>query len=503
MAEDEGSNRSDDELAELIFRLNQVYAQAGYELKVKFEKYMADFARKDKQKQQDLDAGLITLDEYKRWRLGQILIGQRWQEMVDTMTADLVKVDQFAMAMVNDTSYDVFAVNHNYGTFEVEQGSHLNTSYTLYNRDTVAYLVKNQPDLLPAPRVDIPKDMAWNKQHLASAVLQGIMQGESIGKVANRVQNVAEMDRKAALRNARTMVTNAQNAGRQAAYERGEEKGIHGVKMWVAAHDERVRASHAKIDGERVPVDEKFSNGLMHPGDKNGAPAEVYNCRCAMVFRLTDIEPVAKENLKPEPAMSYKAWEKSKAAHQTEIEVKVPDRYKGNFEDFNPLSIGAKERQAFDALKKASDSTGYEYGQIFTGAGSTDSFTSGLPDKVQIDLSQVDGSGLAIYHSHTNVTPLSADDFGFLCNPRVDAIGNVARNGDVFVARIGDGIRPTRDDFDAAVDRIRTEVDHDLLDDPDFWDWSFEERNYAAIREQAFRIAREFKWTLEGGSLNG
>lgn len=313
MADDEGVKKSDEELAELIVRLNQAYAQAAYELTVKFNKYMDDFWRKDKQKQQDLAAGLITDDEYKRWRLGQILIGHRWQEMVDTLSADLVKVDQFAMAMVSDTSLNVFAVNHNYATFEVEQGSALNTSYTLYNKDTVAYLVRQQPSLLPLPRVDIPKDQRWNREHLASAILQGIMQGESIGKIANRVQGVAEMDRKAALRNARTMVTCAQNAGRQEAYERAEKKGIHGGKMWVAAHDERVRASHAAIDGEQVPVDEKFSNGLMFPGDKNGAPAEVYNCRCAMVYRVGHVDLSAYVKNKPEKKESYDSWEKDRA----------------------------------------------------------------------------------------------------------------------------------------------------------------------------------------------
>ena len=314
MADDEGVKRTDEEFNALVERLTRAYAQAAFNLQVKFNKYMADFARKDKQKRQDLDAGLITDEEYKRWRLGQILIGHRWQEMVDTMTGDLVKVDQFAMAMVTDSSYDVFAVNHNYGTFEVEQGSNLNTFYTLYDRHTVANLVRNQPDLLPAPRVNIPKDMVWNKQHLVSSILQGVMQGESIGEIATRLQGVADMDRKAALRNARTMMTFAQNAGRQASYERAEEKGIHGMKMWVAAHDERVRASHAAIDNEQVAVDEKFSNGLMYPGDKSGDPSEVYNCRCRVVYRVGKVDLSAYVKNKPEEQMSYQQWE---AQHQS------------------------------------------------------------------------------------------------------------------------------------------------------------------------------------------
>lgn len=308
MADDEGTKYSDDELAALIARLTQIYAEAAVDLDRKFQRYMADFARKDAQKIQDRDAGLISDEEYKRWRLGQVLIGKRWREMADTLAADLVKVDQFAMAIVSDTSLDVFAVNHNYGTFEVEQGSLLNTSYTLYNRDTVARLVNETPELLPLPRVDIPKDLRWNREHLVSAVLQGIMQGESVGKIATRVQGVAEMDRRAALRNARTMVTCAQNSGRQAAYERGEKKGIHGVKQWVAAHDERVRASHAAIDGEQVETDKRFSNGLMYPGDKSGAPAEVYNCRCAMVYRVASVDLSAYVNNEPQAQMGYQQW---------------------------------------------------------------------------------------------------------------------------------------------------------------------------------------------------
>ena len=43
-----------------------------------------------------------------------------------------------------------------------------------------------------------------------------------------------------------------------------------------------------------VDVEEKFSNGLMYPGDPNGMAKEVVNCRCALLQRakwaLTDEE---------------------------------------------------------------------------------------------------------------------------------------------------------------------------------------------------------------------
>lgn len=51
-------------------------------------------------------------------------------------------------------------------------------------------------------------------------------------------------------------------------------------KVWIATKDARTRDTHRAIDGERVPLNQPFSNGLMYP-HAEGAPAEhVINCRC-------------------------------------------------------------------------------------------------------------------------------------------------------------------------------------------------------------------------------
>ncbi len=50
----------------------------------------------------------------------------------------------------------------------------------------------------------------------------------------------------------------------------------------MATLDGRTRDSHRDLDGERVPYDEPFSNGLMFPADPQGAGREVWNCRCTM-----------------------------------------------------------------------------------------------------------------------------------------------------------------------------------------------------------------------------
>ena len=60
----------------------------------------------------------------------------------------------------------------------------------------------------------------------------------------------------------------------------GQAKGADVLKQWDATLDGRTRESHRRVDGEIRELDEKFSNGLMFPGDPSGGAAEVVNCRC-------------------------------------------------------------------------------------------------------------------------------------------------------------------------------------------------------------------------------
>ena len=78
---------------------------------------------------------------------------------------------------------------------------------------------------------------------------------------------------------ARTETASAYGSASQASLE--DSSWTH--KRWLSAHDSAVRDSHREMDGEVVPVDERFSNGLMFPGDPDGPAEEVINCRCVSV----------------------------------------------------------------------------------------------------------------------------------------------------------------------------------------------------------------------------
>lgn len=311
---DLGHKETDEALGKLERRIKKVYIQAYEETEAKLQDYLSRFAVKDKIKTEQLRAGKITQDEYNYWRKGQVMIGKRWQEMVNSLAADYTNANRLAMAMVGDSLPGVYALNHDYGTFQVEKGSMVDTSYTLYDRSTVEGLIRDNPNLLPRAKVNVPKDLRWNKQHVNNAVLQGILQGESNDKIASRLQTVTSMNHAAAIRNARTMTTGAENAGRTDSYKRAAEMGIELEQEWLATLDGRTRDSHRALDGERIPLAKdkwhpaKFSNGCRYPGDPEGPPWEVYNCRCTLVVAIKGIDQSDAPRNSKLGGMSYEEW---------------------------------------------------------------------------------------------------------------------------------------------------------------------------------------------------
>ncbi len=84
-----------------------------------------------------------------------------------------------------------------------------------------------------------------------------------------------------AMRTARTEVHAAAGFGQREAALQSKWVKTH---QWISSRDDRVRDAHQDIDGEEVPINQKYSNGLWHPGDTSGDPAEFVMCRCAEVW---------------------------------------------------------------------------------------------------------------------------------------------------------------------------------------------------------------------------
>lgn len=158
------------------------------------------------------------------------------------------------------------------------------------NKKVIDNLVRARRIKLPTKAIEIAEDLKWNAKKINAELLQSIQKGESIPKLAKRLQTVTDMNKKAAIRNARTMVTSAENVGRLNSIKDLQKQGIPVMKKWISTMDSRTRDTHAALNGETIPENKKFDNGLMYPGDYNGAPSEVMNCRCSLGYVLEDEE---------------------------------------------------------------------------------------------------------------------------------------------------------------------------------------------------------------------
>lgn len=327
-------NETEKLIAQMEKKLRKTYRQAVKETEHKLHVYMTSFAVKDAIWRAEVASGKKTVKEYQTWRTGQIAMGKRWEEMKDTLAQDYVNANKIARNIVLGYMPEVYALNHNFATYECEKGSLVDTSYTLYSRESVERLLRDNPDMLPPLKSLSPgdilkrklkekKDKLWNKQQLQSVMVQAILQGESIPKIAKRIaMTVGEKNYKSAVMSARTMATSTQNAGRVDAYKRAQSKGIKVKQQWIATLDGRTRHEHRILDGQIRPLDEPFEvDGykIRFPGDPEAEGFLVYNCRCTLVGVLDgfDVDVVAYRQIDPKLGdISYDEWKQAKPVYK-------------------------------------------------------------------------------------------------------------------------------------------------------------------------------------------
>jgi SPP1 gp7 family putative phage head morphogenesis protein len=285
--------RTNESQRSLEKRLRAEYRQASQDMQIKINDFLEQYGKENKRKQKQVLDGKLDKKEYKKWLERKAYTEKQLKRMAEVLTEDSFNTNKIAEQMINHNMPDVYALNMNMSTYFVESNVGLDTSFTLYNRDTVEYLMRDNPQLLRGMNVDRAKDMRWNRKRFNNAITQGILQGESIPDIAKRVQEVTGSNYKAAVRNARTATTRAQSRGRTAAFKRANDLGIETWKVWVATIDDRTRHSHVYLDGQERPVDEPFESligEIMEPGDYGAEPADVYNCRCTMIGKMKESE---------------------------------------------------------------------------------------------------------------------------------------------------------------------------------------------------------------------
>jgi SPP1 gp7 family putative phage head morphogenesis protein len=312
---DYGHAESDRRLKTLERKLKKEYNQAYKEMKAKADAYFVKFADEDKVKRAMWKEGKITKHEYQSWRQAKMITGKRYRDMENILVNDMLKADKIATEMISGHRVDIYTLNVNYGMYEVCEKAGVNLSFSLYSHETVERLIKDNPTLLPKPSVSIPAEKRWAKSKIRSAVTQGVLQGESVYKIATRLRKVTDSGVSSSIRYARTATTSAESAGRINAYHNAEDLGIELEKTWLATLDDRTREEHANLDGQSVPVDDVFeTNGyeIAYPGDPDAANEMVWNCRCTLVCNIKNHQYRDERWSRLAPDVTYEEWKKGR-----------------------------------------------------------------------------------------------------------------------------------------------------------------------------------------------
>ena len=313
---DQAHEWTDERLDELSKRMHDAYLQASFELSDHLNEWLEGYKSQNAAWRKAVQQGFARQEDYEGWlqdRLNEYL--QR-QDMIDVLTYDSINADVRARQLIHDEIPTVFAENGNYAMYDIERQSGLDTAFTLYDQDTVRFLIERDRQLLP--ELDVQRDYTWTRQKMTSAITQSILQGESIPDVMKRLRRVVGVSERSSEAVARTAVTYAEAQGRQRSYERAERLGIPLMKEWHAHMDGRTRLAHRQADGQKVSVGGKFKvDGYMMtgPGDPTAPGHLIWNCRCRVVgdVQRDDIPPAVIHRYSRLPkGVTYEEWKKGR-----------------------------------------------------------------------------------------------------------------------------------------------------------------------------------------------
>lgn len=321
---DQAHDFAERKIAEFQAEVRETYQQAQADAQEALSRFLKRFEKEDERQREKVKAGELSEADYKAWRKGKILRSRQLSSTLDQVSRAMTEANQVAVAALAGKLPEVYAENANYAAFQTCEASGLDLAFSLVDAPTVQHMLTAGEALFSVPALDVAKDVAWNRRLMASQLTQGVLLGESIPKIARRVQNVTGSNIATATRTARTAVTGAECAGRVSSYERARGMGIKLKQEWVAALDNRTRRSHRKLDGVKAEVGGTFPNGCRFPGDPTARYAEICNCRCTLVAAVDGFETDdAKRWSRLPEGMTYEEWKAGgsgkKAANGTAV----------------------------------------------------------------------------------------------------------------------------------------------------------------------------------------
>lgn len=267
---------------EVIKRLKAIYNQA-----------LKDITKKSEELQNSINSLTMAtlqgdMDEEAQKQLQSMIQSKVYQKQYQDALKKQVS------SILDNMQVEEFKSVSEYLNKCYEEG-YLGTMYDLQGQGIPLIMPMDQEAMVRAVQVDskisnglysrLGEDVTVLKKKITTEVSRGISTGMSFQQVAQQLAAYTNIGFNNAVRITRTEGHRIQVQSTNDACFKAKDAGADVVKQWDSSMDKRTRPSHQKVDGEIRELDEKFSNGLMFPGDPNGKASEVINCRCALLQR--------------------------------------------------------------------------------------------------------------------------------------------------------------------------------------------------------------------------
>ena len=144
--QDEAHELTEKQLQALEKRVAKVYKEAKENLDETVRAYFEGFRRRDEAMKKRLDAGEITEEYYKQWRLNQIGRGERFEDLRYKLAERWTKANETAIAYVNDATPGIYSLNRNYAAYTIEKEVG-DVGFTLWDEQTVRRLIVEEPEI--------------------------------------------------------------------------------------------------------------------------------------------------------------------------------------------------------------------------------------------------------------------------------------------------------------------------------------------------------------------
>lgn len=192
------------------------------------------------------------------------------------------EANSYAQKMINNEMVNIYDINYN--------GDAERLGFGLVDHTAIKKILKQEEN--PFNMISSLRDKEGIRNQMKGELMQSLLKGESIQKMATRLKNVSEKSLKDSIRIARTETTRVQNSAKMDIGKEGQRLGYEMEKVWIATTDGRVREDHLAMNGVAVDQDDPFilpdGSKMMFPGDISlGADAsQVCNCRCTIIERI-------------------------------------------------------------------------------------------------------------------------------------------------------------------------------------------------------------------------